>query len=235
MSIAPLVAEHSAILNGINRRAVTELEAVWRALSDADAIATRNVLLEVVPDITSRHGDLSAVSAADFYDEARASAGVRGRFTAPLAPTAPIEQVQVSVRAGLSPIFSLDPQWQVALSRLSGSVTRLVLQPARQTVAQSTVRDPARPRFARKPDPDACDWCLMLSSRGAVYLSEQSAGEMNDYHDRCRCEPVPVFRDDDLPEVNRRLHDEWQQVTRGAANSHDARERWAAHVAATRS
>lgn len=232
---ARLVAEHATILDGINRRALAELTDVWRAVEGAEALAVRDVLLDVVPALTDRFGDLSAVAAGDFYDEMRSAAGVRGRHTATLAPTAPHGQVQASVRAGLAPIFSLDPQWQVALSRLSGSVTRLVLQPARQTVAQSTVRDPARPGFARKPDPDACDWCLMLSSRGAVYLSEQSAGEMNDYHDRCRCEPVPVFRDDDLPEVNRRLHDEWQQVTRGAANSHDARERWAAHVAATRS
>lgn len=233
---ARLVAEHATILDGINRRALAELTDVWRAVEGAEALAVRDVLLDVVPALTDRYGDLSAVSAADFYDEMRASAGVRGRYTATLAATAPIEQVQASVRAGLAPIFAGEPQWAVALSRLSGSVTRLVLQPARRTVSDAAAADPARPRFARKPDPDACDWCLMLSSRGAVYVSESSAGgDMHDYHDRCRCEAVPVFRDEDLPDVNRRLHDEWQQVTRGAANSHDARERWAAHVAATRS
>lgn len=229
---ARLVAEHAAILDGINRRALAELADVWRAVEGAEALAVRDVLLDVVPALTDRYGDLSAVSAGDFYDEMRSAAGAPGRHAATLASTASGEQVRASVRAGLAPIFSLDPQWQVALSRLSGSVTRLVLQPARQTVAQSTVRDPARPRFARKPDPDACDWCLMLASRGAVYVSEQSAGDMTAFHDRCRCEPVPVFRDDDLPEVNRRLHDEWQQVASGSANP---LERWAEHVAATRS
>lgn len=231
---ARLVAEHAAILNGINRRALAELGDVWRALEGAEALAVRDVLLDVVPALTDRYGDLSAVSAGDFYDEMRAAAGVPGRHAATLASTPPLEQVRASVRAGLAPIFAGEPQWAVALSRLSGSVTRLVLQPARLTVAESTRRDPARPRFARKPDPDACDWCLMLSSRGAVYMSEQSAGDMNDYHDRCRCEPVPVFRDRDLPEVNRRLQQEWQEVTRGARDVHDMRERWAAHVAATR-
>ena len=229
---ARLVAEHAAILDGINRRALAELGDVWRALEGAEALAVRDVLLDVVPALTDRFGDLSAVSAGDFYDEMRAAAGAPGRHAATLASTPPLEQVRASVRAGLAPIFAGEPQWAVALSRLSGSVTRLVLQPARLTVAESTRRDPARPRFARKPDPAACDWCLMLAARGAVYLSEQSAGDMNDYHDRCRCEPVPVFRDDDLPEVNRRLHDEWQQVASGSANP---LERWAEHVAATRS
>lgn len=235
MSVAPLLAEHGVVLKGITRRALAELAQVWAALEGVEALAARDVLLEVVPDITDRYGDLAAVSAADFYDEVRAATGARGRFAAQMASPAPAAQVQASVRDGLSPIFSVDPQRAVALSRLSGSLVRLVQQPARHTVAGSTRRDPAGPRFARKPAGlNPCDWCLMLASRGAVYWTEATAGEMNQFHDDCYCEPVPVFRDADLPEENRRLRDEWQEVTRGSASSLDARERWKRHIAETR-
>ena len=46
--------------------------------------------------------------------------------------------------------------------------------------------------FARVPmGPTTCDFCLMLASRGFVYLSEESAGEFDRFHRHCDCKIIP--------------------------------------------
>lgn len=46
-------------------------------------------------------------------------------------------------------------------------------------------------RWARVPDIGACNFCMMLATRGAVYLSRESAAGKGGYHSHCRCLPVP--------------------------------------------
>ena len=54
--------------------------------------------------------------------------------------------------------------------------------------------DPLNPRFARVPTGEkTCDFCLMLASRGPVYLSEESAGAFTQFHAHCDCKVVPFF------------------------------------------
>lgn len=51
-------------------------------------------------------------------------------------------------------------------------------------------------RFARVPmGPTNCDMCIMLASRGFVYLSEESAGEFDQYHPHCDCRIIPSYGD----------------------------------------
>ena len=46
--------------------------------------------------------------------------------------------------------------------------------------------------FARVPmGVVTCDFCLMLASRGFVYLSNESAGEFDRYHRNCDCRIIP--------------------------------------------
>lgn len=48
--------------------------------------------------------------------------------------------------------------------------------------------------FARVPmGAYTCAFCIMLASRGAVYHSAASAGEMNKFHHHCNCLVVPGF------------------------------------------
>lgn len=41
--------------------------------------------------------------------------------------------------------------------------------------------------WRRAPEAGACDFCLMLATRGAVYKTQRTAGDGNKYHRRCRC------------------------------------------------
>lgn len=71
-----------------------------------------------------------------------------------------------------------------------------VKRAAGQTVLDNSITDPRKPRYARVPSGiETCDFCIMLASRGFVYRSAASAGELNHYHAHCRCRIIPGFDD----------------------------------------
>lgn len=146
-------------------------------------------------DLVATYGDAAALTAADWYDELREAADVPRRFRARMAEPAPQEQAAAVVRWAIGPLFGSRPEPARALKHLSGGVERLVLQPARQTIADSVEQDPADARWARVPGrADPCAFCRMLASRGAAYHSEETAGGLsNSFHGGCGCVPTPVW------------------------------------------
>ena len=81
-------------------------------------------------------------------------------------------------------------------------------------------QDPLKPKFARAPTgAETCKFCIMLASRGFIYLTEGTAG-INHYHPDCDCRIVPGFDDDagiegyDPDE----LYQEWRKNEKKAGN-----------------
>ncbi|QDZ42215.1 hypothetical protein [Corynebacterium sp. sy039] len=119
------------------------------------------------------------------------------------------EQAVASYRWGMRVDDTGDGvQVAVALRKLQGVVNRLVVAPARRTVELGVAR--AGTWYARVPEPGACDFCLMLASRGGVYSSETVFGQLGGYHDNCRCVGIEVADDEQLPRINRELRDVWR-------------------------
>ena len=203
---------------------------VWRNLDYEDARKATDVALSAVRDVVDAYGSASSGLAADFYDDVREASGVRPSYRASPSAVAPRDQTDAMVRWGTGPLWSDNQDPDAAFSRISGGAGRLVQQPSRDTIWDNATSDPAKPRFARVPRSNACSFCQMLASRGAVYVSERSAGLDRSYHDHCYCLPVPVFSLDDLPEINRRLQEEWEEATAGAYGPDEARRMWEQHV-----
>lgn len=170
-----LIAEHRLALESIETLANRDLLRVWRSTDLTDARAATLALLPVVRDLTAAYGDLAAVAAADFYDDARLAAGAPWRFAARPAAVVPVEQSDVMVRWAVTPLWSTDPRFGAALVRLAGGTQRLIRRAERDTIFESGRRDPALARWVRVPAAGACDFCLMLASRGDVYATRESA------------------------------------------------------------
>lgn len=169
---------------GMARADLTRLFAVVDLSSPA---TVRDALLDVVPQLVREYGNLSAVAAAEWYEEVHPAT-----YTARLGPVAAVAQVQGSVRYHAGKLFSDDPRG--ALAGLSGSVQRYVAYSGRGTVARNVELDPRRPRYARVPSGSkTCAWCSMLASRGFVYRNEVTAGSAHDFHDDCDCAVVPEW------------------------------------------
>ena len=71
--------------------------------------------------------------------------------------------------------------------------------------------DPRFARFRRVAAGDTCSFCLMLATRGAVYLTRESAGEARRYHHRCDCRIEMVVGSDAITESTG-LQGDWRNA-----------------------
>ena len=72
-----------------------------------------------------------------------------------------------------------------------------VKRAANKTMEGNCARDGVR--YARVPQGrETCGFCYMLASRGFVYHTERTAGEIDHYHLSCDCKIVPGFADTEV-------------------------------------
>ena len=226
-----------------HRRQLDEIvrKATRMLLDVADSNPTMSVeelrfYTEAVIDL---YGSAAAESALQALEESRRSLGVWASLPDPvLAPLPPAQQVAGSVAWAAS---QTDGDTTRLARVLAGPLGRLIQQPARFTVSEST--SAAGTRWARLPGPTACHFCLMLASRGAAYLTSDTAslvttrsatqpqafsrnpnastGHMFErgraqgmrFHDNCTCTIIESHSDADIPDVINKLQEEWYEVT----------------------
>lgn len=185
-----LPAANDAVAAAVER----ELRAMLARVNLANPVLARDALFEVVPPLVEKWGDLAAVAAAEWFEEFRAAEGVSGAFSAALADTVPLEQV--NARLGFATRESghlFAGQVNEFSNFLSLMVNEYTLKPGHDTVMYNAKRDKAA--FARVPEPGACKWCLMLASRGFTY-SRKTVDQTQDgerFHGNCRCHAMPVW------------------------------------------
>lgn len=98
------------------------------------------------------------------------------------------------------------------------TVSRHVKSGARREVAGLSLADARSGGWARTSGgTTSCSFCLMLISRGPVYRSRESAGDMKKFHNRCDCVVVPVFNKRKFPGIDewRSAESLWNSSTRG--------------------
>lgn len=196
------LAEVKAGLNVIGDRAAGDLGLVLGSLDLNDALGTKAVLLEAFPDLVATYGPMAGAYGADLYDQARAEAAVRGFYTARVADTPAIEQLNSNVGYGITPLFSKEPDFALAARLLLASIDRDVQQVARDTIAESATQDPVKARWARVPHGhDTCAFCMVQAGRGAVFGSSRTASKH--YHTGCGCTAVPIWGEKDFSRLKR--------------------------------
>lgn len=177
MATSAQVAEYRAANQALVSLAQRDLQDFWSALDlFGDPTRVRDALLEFFPDLVQAYGDTAAVIGADWYDLLRDVPASASSFDAVMAAPAVTEQAQSSARWAIGPLFTDEPNGDLALSQLLGSTQRLVLQPGRDSVWDSAGLDPVRTGVARVPSGvTTCKFCVMLASRGPIYQSQVSA------------------------------------------------------------
>lgn len=175
MATATQVAEFRQANRALVTLAQRDLQDFWSAMNlSGDPARVRDELLGFFPDLMQAYGDTAAVLGADWYDLLRDVPASAKSFEAVLAQPASAVQAQESARWGIGPLFTGDPD--AALSQLLGATQRLVMQPGRDSIWDSAARDPVRTGVARVPSGvTTCKFCVMLASRGPVYLSQVNA------------------------------------------------------------
>lgn len=161
----------------------SELAGLWRQVSNA--VEAEQALRDVLPFLVRDYGQAAAAVAADWYEEARSVAAVRGSFTA--VPASLGDQgVDSLARWAAGRGVTVESIRSLAV----GGMERRIMQWSRDTVMGAALADPAADGWQRA-GVGSCAFCAMLIGRGAVY-SEATADFSA--HDACNCSAVPAFR-----------------------------------------
>lgn len=198
--------DYALTLDGLRLLAQRDLLAWWKQTSGTGFVERKRLLEEPFAAIVAAYGEQAAYAAADYLFLQRSlDESLRELEYPEVADPVGYEQAVASYRSAMWVEDVNDASAaELALKKLQGITNRLVVAPARETVALAVEK--AGTMYARVPEPGACGFCLMLGSRGAVYASKKSAfGELGRYHDNCRCLAIEVTDDSELPRINRDL------------------------------
>lgn len=187
MPLSATARRHRADLAELARLAENDLSILFRGIPEPKRV--QEALRDMLPQLVALYGSAAASLGADWYDDLRDRAEVRGRFQAIVADLPDIGRTDSLAGWAVGPLYGTDPDPTTAFSKASGGLQRIIFDADRHTVMRSSIQDP-RARGWQREGNGECQFCQMLIGRGAVY-SEDSVDF--DSHDRCRCVGVPAF------------------------------------------
>ena len=143
----------------------------------------RDILLDLLPALCRKYGDIGSVAAAQWYDELRRRWFDGGFETQPVNGFDD-EAARGIIRANAGPLFDKPDGTPADPGRFlrwaNKFLDRNVKEPGRLTIQTNAQRDPRRPGYARVPSGErTCPFCLMLAGRGYIYAGGG----------HCRCQP----------------------------------------------
>lgn len=197
--------------------ALRDLQAVWPTLAAMTPADARAALMEILPALGDQYGDAAAALAAEWYDQARDAASVRGAYRA--APSGPVTRArwEALARWGVDPLFGASPDPASALALISGGLQRTVADRHRLTVVENSIRDPQAKGWRRVGVGASCGFCRMLIDRGNVYTDATVTFRS---HDNCNCAASPAW-DDKIVKVSR---EPYRQSQRHRSEEQKARD-----------
>lgn len=157
----------------------------WTRLTE---LGTRATIEAQQAAIDATRGYMQATLAAAGVDPSGASvpirpgvlgtgADVRGTFAATR------DVVTGRVAGGATFAEAIDASASYLVGRAASEPHRI----GRDGQLEAGLHDDRFDRFRRVAEPGACDFCRSLSTRGAVYLTRETAAGRRPYHPHCRC------------------------------------------------
>lgn len=200
-------AELRSALVDLNALMVSDLAALWRAVDGQDVEYLREVFQAELPGIVDPYLAAAGDITADWYE-----AQAPGRaYVATPAALVDEGRLQATARWAAGTVLTRSPVSPLDL--LAGSMQRALFNESRETIIQNSDAEPGA-RWARHASANACEFCRMVATRGAVYASESAASTVggrgstgsrgggvrtrgnqaigSKYHDHCHCIAVPV-------------------------------------------
>lgn len=203
-SAADIAAFRAANL-ALSGEVEADLARFWKFLDLSKPDAATNALLNYVPLLVQRYGEVAATLAADWFEELRGEAVEAGvvqavsrakSFTVVAADPVSAAVSAKAVKSAAGYLWTPDPERAlVAVTRTS---QRHVLQAGRDTITQNAGRDRTARGWKRYVRSGGCKFCQMLAGKGGVFTERSSHFAA---HDDCNCVSAPVW-DPNAPKVD---------------------------------
>lgn len=237
MATAAQVAEFRAANAALKKQVEADLANFWSHLNPSRVDATTNALLNYVPLLTQRYGDIASTIAADWYELLRADAvdagllaSIKGAKTYRALAADPVA-AEVAHRTALARQvvesaagYLWTPTPERALGAITRTTNRAVLQAGRDTITVNAGRDRGARGWSRATRSGACKFCRLAASEAGVFTEKSSHFAA---HDDCHCVSFPEF-DQRAPKVD--VAAEFVASAKSEAMSPVERERFRAKV-----
>jgi len=155
------VDNFQALLATLSAKAVDAVTALWDKLKDLDRETRWEALQLAFPTVVDPFMAASGTLSAEWY----ASLDAAAAFAVETSP--PIARDVLSANAGWALV---QPD---VLASLVGAVERQIFNVSRETIISNVEREGVK--YARHASANACSFCRLLATRGAVYSSERAA------------------------------------------------------------
>ena len=164
-------AELRSALVDLNALMVSDLAALWRAVDVQDVEFLRDALQAEVPGVVDPYLAAAGDITADWYEAQAPDLNYVAR------PAALVDegQLQATARWAAGTVLTRTPVSPLDL--LAGSMQRALFNESRETIVENAEVEPGA-RWARHASANACEFCRMVATRGAVYTSESAASRV---------------------------------------------------------
>lgn len=196
--------EHRRANKNLVKLVTGQLKTFFGRLDLSKPYDARDALLEFTPALVQSVAPVGEQLALEWYERMMLVGGA-AKATGYVVQTPPeldlAEAVTGSVKYAAGHLFSANPA--EALKPLSVAVNKHTRAPGREAIIWNAVAEGAR--WARVPQGEVtCSFCMVMASRGAVYLNDQTAGsddygDDNKFHGGCDCEIMRFGKGDDYP------------------------------------
>lgn len=185
----------------VERRAIERFVSAMRQVEHLDVAAMREYAIEVANIIGISYGEAQALLAAEYYDDLRAASGAAGEFTAAAIVELDGDEIRKNMGWAVDPLNNEDSAG--ALERMQSVVTGMLTQVSARTIQGNVDADPSARGWHRIARATGCNFCVMLSQRGAVYTRKSVDFAA---HGHCHCTAKPSW-DMNAPEVDVRAYE----------------------------
>jgi hypothetical protein len=215
-------------LSLIVREAVLQ---TWPIIEEENLRITLPQWMAAVYALVHKFGTVAAALAVRYLERTRPRG--LGAFTPRAADPAGYEQTVKALKWATKGLWTPNADIPVVQTLVDGAVQKLVADTSRVTYMDTFVRDKQIVAWARVARPNACSFCALLATRGAVYRSQGSADFLA--HDHCHCVAVMVYKGERFtsPEYVQHWLDLYKSSTAGKHNA-DARNAFRRALAAER-
>ena len=204
----------------VSKMAQKDMQKLIRKVDLSRGVAARDDLVEVFEPLAREYADLSGAVAAEWFEDVRLADGVDTPFTADIASLDDYQVKSTAYSAG-APLVEGGLTTDAANLYVWG-INKLVMGAASGTILENTQADREARGWQRIARANGCDFCVMLTGHGGVYLSERTATFAA--HDHCRCTAAPSW-DSSAKEVPVRCYEASERMDsvrrRAAGNASD--------------
>lgn len=218
---ASAVSSNYAAQNALSQALAASFDSIFPILDPMNAQQTSRLLAAASVPLVQQYSMASRALTSEFYVSERRAAGLLDPFLQIATPLPAPEKVFQYVGWATKPLrdapVPASPNLlQPAKVNATAALQKLVADTGRQQMIDNTLADRHAIGWAREARPNACWFCAMLATRGAIYHSAWAAGQRtflgvdyNSYHRNCQCAVVPLFSGAYIPPAHVQ---DWQQL-----------------------